>query len=167
MEPESIRTGLFFFPEEAAEHLRGEMFTADAGIPSRTDAGIFLHGICGVFALALHDKFGYPIEHIVAPMEPEEEYEGDSEDNAPVNSLVHIYCVQDDVLLDVRGATDNEPLFMSEFSDWVDGNESYFSFDAGDCREFVESSMTAQEYAAYYNAAIEMIERHPDWYQLP
>ena len=118
------------------------------------------------FSLALHDKFGYQIEHIVAPVEAEEEYEGDLEDNTLVNSLVHIYCVQDDILLDVRGATDNEQLFMSEFSDWVDGNESYFSFDAGECREFVESSMTAQEYAAYYNAAIEMIERHPEWYQL-
>ena len=167
MEPESIRSGLFFYHEDAADHLWIEMLSPDARIPPQTDAGIFLHGICGVFALALHDKFGYQIEHIVAPVEAEEEYEGNLEDNTLVNSLVHIYCVQDDILLDVRGATDNEQLFMSEFSDWIDGNESYFSFDAGECREFVESSMTAQEYASYYNAAIEMIERHPEWYQLP
>ena len=132
----------------------------------RTPAFSF-NGICGVFALALHDRFGYPIEHIVAPIEPEEEYEGDLEDNVPVNSLVHIYCVQDDILLDVRGATDDEALFMSEFSDWVDGNESYFSFDTSDCRQFVETSMTAQNYAAYYHAAVELIDRHPEWYQLP
>lgn len=131
---------------------------------SRMDASIFLHGVCGIFALALHDWFGYGIEHVVAPMEPEGEFE-EEEDNAPVTTLVHIYCGSEGMLYDVRGGTSDESAFFEEFSDWIDGDEDYFAFDSKECRQFVRGCMTEAEYRQYYNAAIKIISEHKEWYE--
>ena len=90
-----------------AEELENIRFCVDNS--EEVDAGIFLHGICGVFALALHDRFGYPIEHVVVLEEP------DDEDAEPYNDLIHIYCVSDNKFYDVRGCADNEDLFLMNF----------------------------------------------------
>ena len=129
----------------------------------KTDASIFLHGVCGIFALALHDTFGYAIEHLVALMDPDGEYDT-GEENTPASTLVHIYCVSNDILYDIRGGTSEEDAFFEEFSDWIDGNDDYFSFDPEECRKFVKDSMSEQEYQQLYNAAIKIISEHEDWY---
>ena len=67
------------------------------------DAGVFLHGNCGIFAMALHERFGYSIEHVVAPADDDDD---DEEDSVPGTQLVHIYCLDGDTLYDVRGGTD-------------------------------------------------------------
>ena len=61
----------------------GEALEAIAVEPfgSVSNAVSFLHGHCGIFALALHFAFGYPIKRIVA-------YDEEVEDDY----LVHIYC---------------------------------------------------------------------------
>ena len=53
-----------------------------------TDASIFLYGNCHMFALALHDVFGYPIF----------KWEG--------NPGCHYFCIVDNKYMDVRGRLD-------------------------------------------------------------
>ena len=140
-----------------AEELENIRFCV--GNDEEVDAGIFLHGICGIFALALHDRFGYPIEHVVVLEEP------DDEDDEPYNDLIHIYCFSDNKFYDVRGWTDNEDLFFDEFSDWIDGNEDYLPLDSETCKEFVKEYMCETQFTELYNIALSIIDTNPERYK--
>lgn len=64
----------------------------------------FLHGACVEFACALHDKYGYPVEHI----------------RRPNGALIHAYCIANkrdlSVFIDIRGIQKN----------WIDFIEPYY-----------------------------------------
>ena len=126
------------------------------------DAGVFLHGNCGIFAMALHERFGYSIEHVVAPADDDDD---DEEDSVPGTQLVHIYCLDGDTLYDVRGGTDDEDFFFEEFSDWVDGREDYYPMGPDECHEFVLGCMSKEEYQEFYTAALKFIDEHESWYR--
>lgn len=73
-------------------------------------AGWYLHGICGVFALELHKKFGYEIEVVT-----ESPFTGNWQ-----TSLVHIYCKFKGQYVDVRGMFSDRHRFLEEFEDFFD-----------------------------------------------
>lgn len=68
-----------------------------------TDADVFLHGSCNLFALTLHETFGYEVYEI-----------RDKEDR-----MVHVFCKStyrgQDVYVDVRGVTTDFVECVSEF----------------------------------------------------
>lgn len=126
-------------------------------------AGIFLHGVCGVFALALHDRFGYDIWQVSGYDETDMDPEDD--DAAPDEFLLHIYCVCGEKLIDVRGTTDDEEEFLSAFEDLCCTEDtSGYPYAAVECREFVQTSMRESEYQLLYAAAMSVIDKHPQWY---
>ena len=122
------------------------------------DAAVFLHGVCGIFALALHDRFGYKLDWVL-----DDEYEGG-------NPWAHLVCSitdSEDILatVDVRGISDDFELFIDEFADFVDYPGVWVSPPS---REELEREMIrevgAETYKEYYQAAMTIIEEHPDWY---
>ena len=78
----------------------------EEGIEVYYDAEYFLHGLCHIFAYALHKKFNYDI------------YELRSE----ADSIIHWYCIYEyngnTVYIDVRGITTNYEEFLSEFKSY-------------------------------------------------
>lgn len=71
------------------------------------DLYLYLHGICYVFALYLHNKYGYPIVCFYDDI-----------------GLIHVFCKKQingkDYYIDIRGITDDAEEFFDEFSDWMD-----------------------------------------------
>lgn len=120
-------------------------------------ASIFLHGVCGIFALALNETYGYPIE-----IAAEEDYEG-----LPWEArLVHVYCVDDDNYIDIRGVTDDQDAFFSEFDDFLTGwDDEYFELPSVDLRDFVHRDMSKDEFDWLYQAAMDIIHAHRDEYR--
>ena len=127
----------------------------------RLDASIFLHGVCGIFALALHETFGYEIWAVA--FEPEDW--GDKEDTWE-NRLVHVYCQKGDCYVDVRGITDNEDAFFDEFADELYGDDEYIEVPATDLRDWIFESMSSEEYTFFHNAAMDLIQKHYAEYQV-
>ena len=75
------------------------------------DAVAFLHGVCGIFALALHDRFDYRLDWVL-----DDEYDGAFKNN-PWAHLVHVFCSitdGEDILatVDARGISDDFELFI-------------------------------------------------------
>ena len=128
------------------------------------DAVAFLHGVCGIFALALHDRFDHKLDWVL-----DDEYDGAFKNN-PWAHLVHVFCSitdGEDILatVDVRGISDDFELFLDEFADFVDYPGVWVSPPS---REELEREMIrevgAETYKEYYQAAMTIIEEHPDWY---
>src|SRR5699024_8523258 len=119
------------------------------------DASIFLHGVCGIFALVLHETFGYEIW--VVAFEPEDW--GDEADTWE-NRLVHVYCQKGDRYVDVRGITDNEDAFFDEFADELYGDDEYIEVPATDLRDWIFESMSSEECTVFHNAAMDLIRKH-------
>ncbi len=70
----------------------------------------YLHGYCDMFALALHERYGYRIERIISPEK---------------HNLIHAYCTAPapdgtTLFIDCRGITDNWGEFIGEFKDWLE-----------------------------------------------
>lgn len=59
----------------------------------------YLHGICDEFAMLLSKRYGYQIKFAFCD-----------------DKFIHSYCQKDNYLIDVRGITDDEELFFSEFN---------------------------------------------------
>lgn len=60
----------------------------------------YLHGYCDEFALMLNTIYNYPIEVIFFS-----------------HRIIHAYCKVGNIFIDVRGITDDEELFFSEFTE--------------------------------------------------
>ena len=119
----------------------------------------FLHGVCGVFALALHDQFGYALE-----VAAEDNTDGLSWEER----LVHIYCRDDDDnFVDVRGIISNQELFMEDFEDFFNpARGDYFELSGNDLRRFLGDCMSAEELAWLYQAADKLIHDNIDGYNI-
>lgn len=119
-------------------------------------ASDFLHGVCGIFALALHDQFGYPINALQWI---------DDEDDIPPDSvwdgLVHIYCpvriFDQDGWADVRGITTNWAEFCKEFDD-PNAMRVYADVNPAELRADLLKDMDAQSFETYYAKAIGLIK---------
>lgn len=118
---------------------------------------IYLHGICGIFALALHEVFHYEI-YVLAE---------ENVDGLPwPDRLIHIYCKADDFLLDVRGATVDEEVFFDEFSDFMTKYSEIFPIDSNSIRDMITQEMSTEEFTAFYNKALEYIEQHHSEFEI-
>lgn len=131
------------------------------------DALVFLHGDCGIFALALSDVFRYEIEFSYEL--PEEEDVVNDNPEWCLNNLVHIYCKKQvgdkTYYIDVRGATDNwEAFYETAFSDWELGGR--MSISNPDCTDFVAGCMSKAELDSLYKAAMNIILGHYEAYKV-
>lgn len=142
---------LFWHDEDTC----GALEKIDLGKDIRAD--IFLHGVCGIFALALHNEFGYDI--LVAA---EENTEGLPWDER----LVHAYCCKDDAYIDVRGITEDEDSFLDEFSDFLDRHSEYFEISPAELKKSIVDLMTSSEYEWFYRTAVDLIQSNKEEYSI-
>ena len=128
---------------------------------NRLDASVFLHGLCGFFALALHDKFGYVIEAMCERPE-----ENDGERYNWKTTLIHLYCRKEDKLIDVRGTTNDRKEFYDEFADFFDTYDDlwFVQVKSSELKEWLNNINTGEEVANCYHAAQKIIELHQDYY---
>ena len=147
-------------PKEALASYRFKLKPGKDAPEYEMDAGVFLHGVCGIFALALSDVFRYDIELAYEQPDPDEEKTEDP--LSCFNRLVHIYCTKQvegkTYYIDVRGVTESwETFYGTAFSDWDLGGRIKFS--NADCSDFIAGTMSMKEFDAYYHAAIGIILR--------
>lgn len=121
-----------------------------------------LHGLCTVFAYALHKEFGYEIYSIY------DEYDGDE-------VIVHAYCAvpngEETVYVDVRGYTTDFVLFMDEFNDSDDTTENYCKTlkirnDTLLAEEAMEDTDIKEEDRPILSAAKEIIRNYENYYKI-
>lgn len=123
------------------------------GVPGleEEDISVFLHGACGVFALALHEKFGYPIEALL-----------DGTGEPLWDSLVHIYCPVEvhgrQGYADVRGITTNWDEFQAEFSDLCDIPNQHASVAPDELKRQLLMEMGSETMDQLYREAMELIQ---------
>ena len=69
----------------------------------------YLHGFCDIFALRLHNEYGYDVVSV-------------SNENG---EMIHSYCADDrrGEYVDIRGRTSDPREFFAEFKDWIDAND--------------------------------------------
>lgn len=120
-------------------------------------ADIFLHGVCGIFALALHKKFGYDVVVLA-----EENIEGlDWYDR-----LIHVFCRKGSAFIDVRGVTADEEAFLDEFSDFTSRHDECFQIQPQELESVVQREMSLKEYHDFLYAAENLIEKYQDGYRV-
>lgn len=150
-----IKTGFWLKPDVWDSLCKEDLGTD--GIYLHSSASLFLHEICGVFALALHHQYGYPLVMVTDGEERDEECD-------PFSRMVHIFCVDsrdgEDFFIDVRGATNDEQLFLAGFEDFICEHGVFEDVEVTDCRDFVCGRMSAAEYNGYYAAAMRFIREH-------
>lgn len=141
-----MKTGFWQTPDidEALEN---------AHLSTGDESSIFLHGLCGIFALALHEEFGYDIEYIV-----------DECADFCITELIHVYCFEEDQYIDVRGQTDDEDAFMAEFEDFF-VRYAVLSVDAETLSNTLASWMDSESLTRYKKAALDFIQTHREFYE--
>ena len=85
---------------------------------------MFLHGVCGIFALALYYEYGYQLMALRDRKDPLD--------------IVHIYCEDNGHLIDVRGITDDKEAFTAEFSDVIDDETVEEPIDEAEVQSIIE-----------------------------
>lgn len=141
-----MKTGFWLTPaiDEALEN---------AHLSTGDESSIFLHGLCGIFALALHEKFGYELEYIVDKNEP-----------PSLAYLIHVYCHEEDQFIDIRGQTDDKDTFMAEFEDFF---ERYVTIpvDVETLAKALTDWTDSETLTRYTDAARAFIQAHKDYYE--
>lgn len=132
----------------------------------------YLHGICTIFALALHDLYGYPVYCLADPYEVEE-YGNPAlaEDYFPI---IHDFCMIGDpfeegtVYLDCRGAVNHLQLFLEEFRDFFDSFQllPYSDENLDTVRDRYWKEIGTAVADAHYNNARGYILAHEDQFKL-
>lgn len=141
-------------PGDALEHIK----CAATG----SDAQIFLHGVCGIFALALHEEFNYTVTVYAEPVE---------EDYEPISDrIIHIYCQHEDKYIDVRGITTDKTAFLDEFADFTSSRAEWDDviehFPITDLTDMVNAMMAAEEFNKYMADAKTLIAKYRDGYSI-
>lgn len=121
------------------------------------NASIFLHGVCGFFALALNEAFGYDIV-----VTAEENIDGTPWDER----VIHIYCCEGGAFIDIRGITEDEDSFLDEFSDFMSRHDEFFEVSPETLQDVLCNAMRKEEYDAFYQAAKKLVEQYRDEYQV-
>lgn len=110
---------------------------------------IFLHGICGVFALALHDHLGYPISAL---------HWRDEDPGDLWAGLEHFFCIAPGrVYVDVRGSTGDFHAFCMEFPS-PKNFRILENLDAAQLRADLVFEMGEENLAKLYGKAMAEIE---------
>lgn len=108
---DNFHTGFYILGKENVndylKKIDNPFFTEELDDCPYYDASIFLHGICHIFAYALHKIFGYEIYEIL------------SSDR----KTIHWFCLscyqKKKVYVDIRGATTDYEEFLAEFQPWI------------------------------------------------
>lgn len=118
------------------------------------DTTIYLHGECGVFALALHDRLGYPIEALL-----------DDSNGTVWNRLVHLYCpvkvLGQQGFADVRGITTDWNEFLKEYAELSDSWERQ-PVDPDELRKQMLKEFGKETLEQFYLVAVALI-REEQW----
>ena len=156
-------TGLWLQVNDGEDDM--EIVLGQFPVPGCDDgAHAFLHGICGIFALALHDIFGYALDWCV---EDDFEY---ADDPVPMDYLVHVFCFDEEraAFIDVRGITTSMEAFFEEFEDFFTPPGIYVGdLDAEMLKQTMVSDMGNKTYEDLYAAACALIQGHRSWYEMP
>lgn len=155
-EPEkqlSLKKTLFWHEEDPYDTLANTFLDS-------INLAIYLHGICGVFALALCHRLHYDI-YVVA----EENIEGTSWESR----LIHIYCKDPNGnFVDVRGligGTLADEKFFEEFEDFFVGEPDIFQLRPCDLYAFLENNMGHEELDKYLSVANKIVSIGLDAYK--
>ena len=130
----------------------------------KIDGQTFLHGECGIFALALHDTYGYDLGWL---LDDDEENESDN----PWHHLVHVFCItnvdgeDDPVYIDVRGCQTNESRFEDPFEDFFVEPNYVYGVSYETIRDNIWMEMSKEEYDTFYKAAKLFIEQCKEFYK--
>lgn len=119
-------------------------------------AGDFLMGACHLFALVLHEKFGYTVYEIIREKDL---------NNPDIDSLIHAFCKFQcdgvDLYVDVRGITSEYDKFIDDLP--LAKGESY-SIRTRDIGKDIDNCSETEILATYFAAYI--IDQHPEYYSL-
>lgn len=130
------------------------------------DAGVFLHGHCAVFALALRDLYGYAM--FVAPddgYDPGEDPDG----TGALDWMAHCFCVAEApdgtaVRIDVRGATDDAGSFFGPFEDFTtQPGTPCIPVDRDGAEAWLRNLM-GPAFNIWYARAAALVASRPGWY---
>ena len=152
-----METGYYSLPDmdNALESL---VYTGNTSIIGQT----FLHGLCGIFALALHDTYGYELGWLLDDDE-------DNESDNPWHHLVHVFCYYtlpngDTVYVDIRGSQTDEKKLEAPFEDFYVEPNYVLGVSYEETRDNICDCMGATAFEMYYAAACEFIRQERFFY---
>lgn len=133
--------------------------------------GDYLHGVCSVAALALHDIFGYQILSLYDVNEAKEY--GIKSKYAPGFPIIHDFCYdpKHDVFIDVRGVISQFDVFVSEFDEFIEDSPNARDWitkigSAKKYRAATEEYMGKETFNCYYTAVAAWIKSHKEMYMV-
>lgn len=163
------QTGLFAWcsDTDAIEAELDRMHLAPG--PDGLNAVDFLHGHCDVFALALHDLYGYPIG---MKIDDDACAEDPSDADAAMGYMTHVYCITTfpdgtEAFCDIRGMTPDAAWFFEPFEDFL-------TLPGMPCAQPSPEQLRANAihfmgqtpFDTVYGLAMKAIQGNP-WYALP
>ena len=129
----------------------------------------YLHGVCSVAALALHDIFGYQILSLYDVNEAKEY--GIKSKYAPGFPIIHDFCYdpKHNAFIDVRGVISQFDVFISEFDDFIEDTQNVRDLitkigSAKKYRAVNEDAMGKETFAYYYTAVASWIRSNKEMY---
>lgn len=167
-----IRTGYWAnvdLDEPDFTFLQGIMLTSELTMPIHLDD--YLHGVCSVAALALHDIFGYQILSLYDVSEArgsgiESKYSGSF-------PIIHDFCFdpKHDIYIDVRGICSDFDEFISEFDDFIEDpqNARDWTTKIGSAKKYRaanEDAMGKETFNYYYTAVAAWVKSHKEMYMV-
>lgn len=149
----TLRSGFWLYRPDSMEAQMKHSMVRTAGGFEPMDATIYLHGVCGVFALALHDRLSHPIEALL-----------DDSDGPLWSRLVHLYCpvkvLGQQGYADVRGITTSWDEFLDEYAE-LSGAWERQPVDPDKLRERLLSEMDKETLDRFYRGAVRLIREEP------
>ena len=149
----TLRSGFWLRKQDVMEaQMKHSMVRTSRGFETM-DATIYLHGVCGVFALVLHDRIGHPIEALL------------DDNNLPMWSrIVHLYCpvkvLGQQGYADVRGITTSWDKFLEEYAE-LSGAWERQPVDADELRDQLLMEMDKETLEQFYCDAVRLIRETP------
>lgn len=149
----TLRSGFWLYrPDTMEAQMKHFMVRAASGFEAM-DTTIYLHGVCGVFALALHDRFGHSIEALL-----------DDNDLPMWSRMVHLYCpvkvLGQQGYADVRGITTSWDEFLEEYAELRSTWERQ-PVDPDELREQLLLEMDKDTLEQFYLWAVRLIRGEP------
>lgn len=149
----TFHSGFWLYRPDAMEAQMKHFMTRGASGFEAMDATIYLHGVCGVFALALHDRIGHPVEALL------------DDNNLPMWSrIVHLYCpvkvLGQQGYADVRGITTSLDEFLEEYAELSNTWERR-PVDPGELRKQLLMEMDKDTLEQFYRDAVRLIREMP------
>lgn len=149
----TLRSGFWLYGHDAMEaQMKQALVRTDHGCKTM-DATIYLHGVCGVFALAMHDRLSHPIEALL-----------DDSDGHIWNRLVHLYCpvkvLGQQGYADVRGITTSWDEFLKEYAG-LSSTWERKPVDPDELREHLLMELGKETLVQFFRGAEALIREEP------